>query len=295
MRLCCTYAALGTFFCLPRFRRFPPSHGRYSTRRKTGNPTMRKLLFCSAAAVSVLLGLSLSAKAADLPPRPAPVPYAPAFVPPPPSWTGFYIGGNAGAGWNHGNISDSFGLFSWGANNSTTFVGGGQVGANYQISNVVLGIEGDFDWFANNNNSGGGTDLVNGSTVQASNNGRWLTTLTGRLGVVGWDHFLFYGKGGGAWVGSNNLTLTNLNTGGSVSIGNSNTNTGWTAGAGVEWMFAPNWTVRAEYDYVGLSNKSFTVPAAAFPAAEVGDVISTNNRNIQMATVGINYLFNWHY
>jgi outer membrane immunogenic protein len=256
-----------------------------------GKANMRKSLFCSAALVSLLIGLSLSANAADLPPRPAPAPYAPAFVPPPPSWTGFYIGGNAGAGWNHGNISDSFGLFSWGANNSTTFVGGGQVGANYQISNVVLGIEGDFDWFANNNNSGGGTSVL-GSTVQGSNNGRWLTTLTGRLGVVGWDHLLFYGKGGGAWVGSNNLTLTNLATGGSVAISNNNTNNGWTAGAGVEWMFAPNWTARAEYDYVGLSNKSFTVPAA-FP--EGGDVISTNNRNIQMVTVGINYLFNWAY
>jgi outer membrane immunogenic protein len=267
---------------------------RRGTVQESWEERMRKSLFCSVAAVSVLLGLSLSAEAADLPMAPAPPPRAPVFVPPPPSWTGFYIGGNAGAGWNHGNISDSFGLFSWGANNSTTFVGGGQVGANYQISSVVLGIEGDFDWFANNNNSGGGTDLANGSTVQASNNGRWLTTLTGRLGVVGWDNFLFYGKGGGAWVGSNNLTLTNLTSGGSVSLGNSNTNTGWTAGAGVEWMFARNWTARVEYDYVGLSSKSFTVPAA-FPAAEVGDVISTNNRNIQMVTFGINYLFNWTY
>jgi opacity protein-like surface antigen len=59
-------------------------------------------------------------------------------------------------------------------------------------------------------------------------------------------------------------------------------------------MFARNWTARVEYDYVGLSSKSFTVPAA-FPAAEVGDVISTNNRNIQMVTFGINYLFNWTY
>src|SRR5271169_3264173 len=156
----------------------PGIEGEYGARRKRGKATMRKSLFCSAAAASVLLvGLSLTAQAADLPMAPPPPPRAPVFVAPPPfSWTGFYLGGNAGAGWNHGNISDSAGLFSWGANNSTTFVGGGQVGVNYQFSNVVVGIEGDFDWFANNNNSGGGTDLVNGSTVQASNNGRWLTT-----------------------------------------------------------------------------------------------------------------------
>ena len=122
---------------------------------------MRKSLFCSAAAASVLLGLSLTAQAADLPMAPPPPPRAPAFVAPPPfSWTGFYLGGNVGAGWNHGNISDSAGLFSWGANNSTTFVGGGQVGVNYQFSSVVVGIEGDFDWFANNNNSGAGTAIA---------------------------------------------------------------------------------------------------------------------------------------
>ncbi len=251
---------------------------------------MRNLLFRSAAAASLLLGMSISTRAADLPAPPPPPPQAPVFVPPPPPlWTGFYLGGNLGAGWNHGNITDSSGDFTWGANNSGTFVGGGQIGVNYQISNVVLGIEGDFDWFANNNNSGGGTSIL-GSTVQGSNNGRWLTTLTGRLGVVAWDHFLFYGKGGGAWVGSNNLTLTNLTTGGSVSISNNNTNDGWTAGAGVEWMFAPNWTAKFEYDYVGLSNKSFAVPA---PFPEAGDVLSTSNRNIQMVTVGVNYLFNF--
>ncbi|MGB7176658.1 MAG: outer membrane beta-barrel protein [Xanthobacteraceae bacterium] len=257
---------------------------------------MRKSLFCSAAALSVLLGLSLSARAADLPMAPpSPPPQAPCACRPF-SWTGFYLGGNLGAGWNHGNISDSAGLFSWGADNSTTFVGGGQVGANYQISNIVLGIEGDFDWFANNNNSGGGTAIAGGaaggSFVQGSNNGRWLTTVTGRAGLAA-DRLLFYVKGGGAWVGSNNLTLTNLPAGGSVSIGNSNTNTGWTAGAGIEWAFANNWTAKFEYDYVGLSDKSLTVTLPTAPP--VADTFSTNNRNVQMVTVGVNYLFNWGY
>jgi outer membrane immunogenic protein len=255
---------------------------------------MRKSLCCSAAAVSVLLGLSLSARAADLPMAPpSPPPQAPCACRPF-SWTGFYLGGNLGAGGNHGNISDSAGLFSWGADNSTTFVGGGQVGANYQISNIVLGIEGDFDWFANNNNSGGGTAIAGGaaagSFVQGSNNGRWLTTVTGRAGLAA-DRLLVYVKGGGAWVGSNNLTLTNLPAGGSVSIGNSNTNTGWTAGAGIEWAFANNWTAKFEYDYVGLSDKSLTVTIPGIGP----DTFSTNNRNVQMVTVGVNYLFNWAY
>lgn len=255
---------------------------------------MKKLLTVAAA---LALSAPLTAFAADLPAPPPPPVRAPAFVPPPPPiWSGIYIGGNLGAAWNHGNISDSSGLFTWGTNNKTTFVGGGQIGANYQISNVVLGVEGDFDWFANSNNSGGGTAIGTAtglSIVQGSNNGRWLTTVTGRAGIVGWDHFLFYGKGGGAWVGSNNLTLTNLSSGGSVSIGNGKTNTGWTAGAGMEWMFAPSWTARVEYDYVGLSNKSLTVAVPTSGGGVVADTFSTNNRNIQMVTVGINYLFNF--
>lgn len=254
---------------------------------------MRKSLFGSAALGALLFGLSFAAQAADLPPAPQPLPRAPAFVAPPPfSWTGFYFGGNLGGGWNHGNFSDSLGAFSWGANNSTTFVGGGQVGVNYQINMLVLGLEGDFDWFANNNNSGGGTAIATGpaagSFVQGSNNGRWLTTLTGRAGLAA-DRVLAYFKGGGAWVGSNNLTLTNLPTGGSVSIGNGNTNTGWVAGAGLEWAFANNWSAKVEYDYVGLSNKSLTVTVPG-----VGlDTFSTNNRNVQTVTVGLNYLFNF--
>src|ERR1700733_4885204 len=137
---------------------------RRGTVQESWEERMRKSLFCSVAVGSVLLGLSLSAEAADLPMAPPPPPRAPAFVAPPPfSWTGFYLGGNAGAGWNHGNISDSAGLFSWGANNSTTFVGGGQVGVNYQFSNVAVGIEGAFDWFANNNNSGARTAIAGGA------------------------------------------------------------------------------------------------------------------------------------
>src|ERR1700683_81644 len=143
---------------------------------------LRRALF-AVALTSSLACMPVVAMSADLPPRPM---YAPPQAPMAPtfSWTGFYIGANVGAGWNHGNLNDSFGLFSGGANNNATFLGGGQVGANYQINNFVLGIEGDFDWLPNNNNSGNGTTLDGSTTILGSNNGRWLTTLTGRLGIA---------------------------------------------------------------------------------------------------------------
>jgi outer membrane immunogenic protein len=124
-----------------------------SSEKGTTNMPKSKLL-CTVALLSSMLGLPMAANAADLGVRPPPP--APAYAPPPPpfSWTGFYIGGNLGAGWNHGNVSDSYNFFNWGVDNSATFVGGGQVGGNYQFSNLVVGVEADFDWFANNNNSG---------------------------------------------------------------------------------------------------------------------------------------------
>ncbi len=98
---------------------------------------------------------------------------------------------------------------------------------------------------------------------------------------------LVYGKSGGAWVGSSTPTIT-IN--GAPFSTNINSNWGWTAGFGVEWAFAGTWSVRAEYDYVGLNSQSFTVPATA-PANIAGDVFTGNNRNIQLFTAGINYKF----
>ena len=75
------------------------------------------------------------------------------------SWTGFYIGGNIGGGWSRGNVVDCVFGVNFTNGNSASFLGGGQVGGNYQIGAFVIGAEADFDWFANNNNSGNGTTV----------------------------------------------------------------------------------------------------------------------------------------
>lgn len=253
---------------------------------------MNKLLRATAITSLLLLGSSLGAEAADLPPAP-PVYKAPPVVPMF-SWTGFYIGGNVGGGWSQGSWTDSLFGVNWNnPNNNAVFIGGGQVGGNYQIQNFVVGAEADFDWAANNRNSGNGVTIgtPNGpQTLQLSSNNRWITTVAARVGYA-FDRVLVYAKGGGGWVGNGNFTLLNVNTGATVSVSNSNTNSGWLVGGGVEWAFAQNWTVRAEYDFLGLSNRSIVVPAG-FPVL-AGDTFTSNNRNVQMATVGINYLFNW--
>ena len=70
-----------------------------------------------------------------------------------------------------------------------------------------------------------------------------------------------------------------------------NNNGGWLVGAGAEWMFVPNWSVKFEYDYLGLGNRTLSVPATAPLLA--GDTFTSNNRSISMLKIGINYLFNW--
>jgi len=240
-------------------------------------------------AAAVILATTQLVSAADLGRPPPP---APAYVTPPVpvfTWTGFYIGGNLGAAWTQGNASDSFGN-SVGAGQLAVFAGGGQVGANYQFNWLVVGIEADFDWLANNRNSTSAISTPIGA-LQLSANDRWITTLAGRVGIAN-ANWLFYAKGGGGWVGVTNPTLTNVTTGGSISVSNSNSNSGWLAGAGIEWAFAPNWTAKIEYDFLGLNNSSLTAPVGT-PFIG-GDVVTITNRNVQTLTVGINHLFNWY-
>ena len=89
---------------------------------------------------------------------------------------------------------------------------------------------------------------------------------------------------------SDNFTITNTATGASITGSNTNTNSGWLVGAGIEWAFAPNWSVKIEYDYLGLNSQTFTAPAGGFLA---GDTFTTSNPNVQTVKVGANYLFKY--
>ena len=228
--------------------------------------------------------------AADLPP-PAPMPRAPAvYVPAPiPVYvlTGFYIGGNLGVGWQQGNLGDNLGN-TFSTSNSVKGLGGGQVGVNYEFYNgVVVGAEAMFDWRFNNNNTSNATLVVPAGVPAAITvNNQWLTTATGKLGYA-WDRVMLYAKAGGAWVGSSNPTFA-LN-GVSQTVSTSNSNWGWTVGAGAEYAFYGGWSARIEYDYIGLTNQTFTCTGCVAPLTN--DQFTFNNRNIQMVTAGINYKF----
>jgi outer membrane immunogenic protein len=233
----------------------------------------------------------LAAHSADLAVKVPPPPQPPVF-----GWTGFYVGANVGGAWAHNNWTDTLFLGNFNSGNNSVFIGGGQIGGNYQIGQFVIGGEWDFDWASNHNNTTGVFIPTVGNIV-VTNNDRWITTVAARFG---WaiDHLLLYGKAGGGWIGNNNLTVTNLTTGVSLTCGtfttltNCGNNTGgWLAGFGFEYAFTNNWTFKFEYDYLGLGNRTFFIPATA-PFLP-GDTFTSNNRNVQMVKIGVNYLFNW--
>jgi outer membrane immunogenic protein len=171
------------------------------------------------------------------------------------------------------------------------FLGGGQVGANYQLSNgIVIGAEAMFDWLSNSQNAiVTATDSTGAVAANiGTSNARWLTTVSGRLGYA-WDRVLLYAKGGGAWVATNSPAISVAGTPASFTSISNSTSSGYTAGFGVEWAVSGNWSVRGEYAYIGLPSQTFTV-APGTPTFG-GDVITFSNRNISMVTGAINYKF----
>jgi opacity protein-like surface antigen len=192
------------------------------------------------------------------------------------NWSGFYLGGNFGGTWSNGSLTDQATGANWNAGYSG-FIGGGQLGFNYQISRLVIGGEWKFDWSSMSTMSPPINTAI--GIQQASADMSWVSTLAGRVGIAA-DNVLFYGKVGGAWVGSD-AKLANLTTGAAVAT--SNANTGWVAGVGVEYGFTPHWTARLEYDYIGLNGWQSAGPV-------VGQRFSVS-RDLQMLTLGVNYKF----
>ena len=252
---------------------------------------MNKALIAGVALIAFSTGV---ASAADLSVKapPAPVYAPPVYAPPIFTWTGFYIGGNIGAAWAQSEWTDSLFGLDWGRTSDGRFIGGGQIGFNYQFvgSPFVVGVEADFDWLGNNNGNGVTVAGPLGRGFNVVSNDTRVATLAARFGYAV-DRALFYGKVGAGWVGNDGFTITDLTTSQSFIGDTSHTVSGWMVGAGIEYAFTNNWTVKLEYDFLKLPDRTFVLPGTTIPAL-AGDTI-TSDHNVQMVKVGVNYLFNW--
>ncbi|MEF3366003.1 outer membrane beta-barrel protein [Methylocystis sp. 9N] len=292
---------------------------------------MKKIL--AAMALALTAG---TAVAADLPHYKAPLPPPP---PPPPLWTGFYVGLNAGGTWgNSNNITTSaWGLTNNGSpggtealpfsaalanstlgTNNSGFIGGGQIGYNWQFYNsFVAGVEADIQGIAGNSNRVSsvafGNTTINGPLLSSATGSKaldYLGTVRGRLGWLFTPTLLIYGTGGLAYGGVNvnssiwqQFTVNPLGNVGNpyFSAGTfSDTRVGWTAGGGVEWMFWPNWSAKVEYLYYDLGNVTFSqgVLANANTGPGVGlftavAPVTRTRFSGNIVRAGLNYHFNW--
>jgi outer membrane immunogenic protein len=237
---------------------------------------MKKMLLAGTACLTLVSG---SALAADMRPATARAPvYTKAPMMSVYSWTGCYIGGNAGGLWAKKDWTSLTGA----AESSVDInggVAGGQVGCNYQVGTWVFGIQGDYDW---TNASASSTDAVFLATTDQTKI-KALASVTGRVGYA-WDRFLGYVKGGGAWE-SDDYSISTPALLSSLS----ETRTGWTLGVGGEYAFTDWLTGFVEYDYYDFGTKSETFTGTFLtPAISIKETKS-------VAKAGINFKFGaWH-
>jgi outer membrane immunogenic protein len=240
--------------------------------------------------------LATSALAADLPVKAPPVPAVQAV-----SWTGLYVGGHAGYAWGR---SDGDLTFDPGTGPIVVFdpshrqidadgwLAGGQIGFNYQFNSLVVGLEADASW-TNLKGRGSFNTIPGDVNWTIENRLDWFGTVRGRAGVAV-NNFLLYGTAGVAFGQTRaDQVVTNiipccLVT--AVSSTNEN-HIGWAAGAGAEWMYSRNWSLKAEYLYVDLGSADYRFIGTTF----IGTPHTTDSfpadLTFHTVRVGVNYRF----
>ena len=205
---------------------------------------------------AALAAMPVVAQAADAGPPPYRAPMAVIY-----NWTGFYLGAHAGGGWTGGD------------NGQSGFIGGGQVGYNYQVGQWVLGVEGDIAATSIKDSAsvtfftpGGGVGFAHGQATLD-----WISTLAGRFGWA-FDRWLVYGKLGGAWAHASADGFASMN-GMTVSGWADKTFSGWMFGVGTEYALRDNWSVKLEYNMLDFGN-------------DFGD-------KVHVIKGGVNYKFNF--
>lgn len=262
--------------------------------------------------------LAAPAMAADMAVKAAPVPMAVPY-----SWSGLYVGLNAGGGWANEcwSLKGAFIVgfdppLSEGCHDATGAVVGGQIGYRYQVNSLVFGIEAAGDWanLRGSNRSAifdginaaispNAINLVNSTRVNA------IGMFTGQVGYTITPALLLYAKGGAAitdntYSGSLSVTGPNIpagfpnplltDTGKEIKFGG-------VVGAGLEWMFMPGWSVGAEYNHLFMGSRDVGLHLTNAPFAAGGGVNllgagspsrhESISQDIDMVTVRLNYAF----
>ena len=256
---------------------------------------MSKSFFAGVALLAFTIG---SAAAADLPAQKL---YKPAPLPVVFNWSGCYVGGQIGGQWGNWTagvyhdvgIDPNITRPSRDLSGKASFIGGGQIGCNYQFagSSSVIGIEGDIAAPSKNSFSGEVFRFAPPAQIDHIHAAGKIGTQGSvrlRAGVT-WDRALLYFAGGATWA---ELTANHFivgTAGGTAAIENSRTKTGWNVGLGFEYAFASNWTAGVEYRYTNYGAAfSYTVPAGPFFVTHTASVDQVYTSDVRFR---LNYLF----
>jgi outer membrane immunogenic protein len=209
-------------------------------------------------------------------------------------WSGFYIGLNGGGASSREcyNITGVAGVAlantpSEGCHDATGGLAGGQVGYRWQAGNWVFGVEAQGDWANLKGSNSSLTALIpyiNQTKVDA------LGLFTGQVGYA-WNNVLLYAKGGAAVTDNKYASffpVGNIFAPAGVPFNQaSDTRWGGVVGAGLEFGFAPNWSVAVEYDHLFMGNPSVTFPTSAIAVTRSDNI----RQDVDMGTVRVNYRF----
>jgi outer membrane immunogenic protein len=239
---------------------------------------MNKLLGTIAI---VAAAMPLAAHAADLPPA-APPYKAPVVAPMPVyTWSGCYLGGNAGGVWMKAHDTFDNGAFLEDFSyNPSSWIAGGQAGCQYQWSSVVLGIEGTWSGMDLNQTDTSVIDPNRTRTLKLDE----IATVVGKLGFA-WDRAMIYGKGGWAEGRFNYFAINNL-TG--VNGGFTNWQSGWTAGVGIDYMVMPSLVLGVEADWYNFKYDTNFVASSGVPNRTFN-----SNADVFAVTARASWLFNF--
>jgi outer membrane immunogenic protein len=246
---------------------------------------MKKLAFVLASAAALVSGPAL---AADLsrPIYKAPVVAAAPYF----NWSGCYVGAHGGGAWGQKRWTDP--LFfdtEFSSHDVSGAIAGGQVGCDFQTGAFVFGVEGSGSWA---DLSGSSIDALSGGTLRDRSRIDFIGTVTGRIGWA-WDRTLLYVKGGGAVVDdrfrvSCEVAIVGCAAGDTFARADQS-RWGWLVGAGIEYAFTPNWSVKLEYNYMDFGRERLDFTGPTF----VGTIPYDIDQRVHVVKAGINYRFNW--
>jgi outer membrane immunogenic protein len=238
---------------------------------------MKRMLMGIVSALILAAPFS-AANAADMPLKAPPPPAAPAW-----NWSGFYVGVEGGGGWARSQQTDTTGATT-GPYNQSGGLAGGTIGYNWQMGNIVAGVEADMSWAHINGSVTLPLACPNGGGASCFTNMRWINTDRARIGVTS-GQFLFYVTGGAAGAniraGQAPCAVPFAAVGQVASCG---TRTEWapTVGAGIEAMLAPHWSAKVEYLYTSFGTHTFYT---------VFIPVNVKENNVNIVRAGINYHF----